>query len=191
MVIKRQFSDKNQVRKETNANQETGEELMEFEQFVSHKPRKTNKKIWPAIIAIILIVVLAGLIYFLNQGLWHKEGKYKAVFLDNGQVYFAKIVREDSMNLYLDDVFYIQTQQQTVPAQKEGDQPQVVNVPSLVKRGGEIHQPQGLLQINRSKVVSIEEIGPNSEVMQEINRIKTTPVGQTGQNMPTTTQPAQ
>lgn len=152
---------------------EPTEELMEFDQFVSQTPKSSGGRSWLALTIIVIIIILAGAVYWLNQGQLGKEIKYKSVFLDNGQIYFAKVVKEDSLNLYLDDVFYIQTQQQLIPATEEGQEDQVVDVPSLVKRGTEYHQPQGLLQINRDRMVSMEEIGPDSEIMKEIQRINT------------------
>ena len=104
-----------------------------------------------------------------NKGL-EKELSYKSVLLDTGQVYYAKVVKEDALNFYLDDVYYIQTEQKTIPS--EDEEPQVITVPVLIHRGDELHKPQGLLQINRSKVVLIEEIGEDSEIIQEINRLQ-------------------
>ena len=99
-----------------------------------------------------------------------KESKYQAIFLDSSQVYFAKVVKEDSLSVYLSDVYYIQTETQVIPATEEDGQDQVVEVPILIKRGGELHQPSGWMQINRDKIISIEEIGVESEVLKEILR---------------------
>jgi len=146
------------------------EELEDFTQFVARKPRSGRSKIWITLTLIIVIIVLSGALVFLSQGNLNKEYKYKAVFLDNGQVYFAKVIKEDALNVYLDEVYYIQTEQQLVPATEEGAQDQVIEVPILIKRGAELHQPQGMLQINRSKITSIEEVGDDSEVLKEITR---------------------
>ena len=150
------------------------EELMEFESFVSQRP-KANKqgKAWMIITLLILIIVLAGALWFVKQpnSNFVKDTNLKAVALDNGQVYYAQVVQEDSLNIYLDDVYYIQTEQRVIPAQDEDSEDQVVNVPVLVKRGDELHKPTGLLQINRDRVVGIETIGQDSEILIEINRM--------------------
>ena len=94
--------------------------------------------------------------------------------MENGQTYYAKVAKEDALNIYLSDVYYIQIEQQAVQPEgevKEGEEPQVVEVPVLIKRGQELHKPQGLMQINRSKLVAIEEIGADSEILKEIERI--------------------
>jgi len=120
-----------------------------------------------------LIIVLAGALWFVKQpdSNFVKDTDLKAIALDNGQVYYAQVVQEDSLNIYLDDVYYIQTEQRVIPAQDEDSEDQVVNVPVLVKRGDELHKPTGLLQINRDRVVGIETIGQDSEILIEINRM--------------------
>lgn len=147
------------------------EALLEFEEFVSRKPQKSNNRIW-MFFTLLILVVLLGIAWAFtwNADNLKKEYKFKAVYLENDQVYYAKVVREDSQNIYLDDVYYIQVEQQTIPAQEEGADPTVVSVPVLVKRGQEIHQPTGWMQLNRDKVIAIEEIGSDSEVLKEINR---------------------
>jgi hypothetical protein len=150
------------------------EELMEFESFVSQRP-KANKqgKAWMIITLLILIIVLAGALWFVKQpnSNFVKDTNLKAVALDNGQVYYAQVAKEDALNIYLDDVYYIQTEQRVVPAEDEDSEDQVINVPVLVKRGDELHKPTGLLQINRDRVVGIETIGEDSEILLEIQRL--------------------
>jgi len=80
------------------------------------------------------------------------------------------VMKEDSLNVYLEDVYYIQTETQLVPATEEGAEDQLIEVPVLIKRGAELHQPQGSLQVNRSKIISIEEVGDDSEILTEIER---------------------
>ena len=158
---------KQNIRKASGAKKE---ELMDFDQFVNEEPK--NNKSWVAIILLVIIVVLVGILLSVYKGDLDKEFKYKAIYLDNNQVYYAKVVREDAISIYLDDVFYIQTQQQTVPAEEGEEEPQVVNVPVLIQRGDEFHKPEGLLQINRDKLIAIEEIGEGSEILMEIERLK-------------------
>ncbi len=150
------------------------EELTEFESFVSQRP-KDNKssKGWMILTLLILIIILVGALWFIKQpdSNFVKDANLKAIALDNGQVYYAKVAKEDALNIYLDDVYYIQTEQRIIPAQDEESEDQVVNVPVLVKRGDELHKPTGLLQINRDRVVGIETIGEDSEILLEIQRL--------------------
>lgn len=152
-------------------------ELMDFEQFVAKKvsaqPTKKNHH-WLAYLLIVIVLVLVAMVW------WSMDQKskvvtampYKVIYLDNNQSYYAKVAKEDDRYIYLDDVYYLQTEQQTVPAVKEGDEPQVVQVPVLVHRGQEMHQPTGLLQISRDRIVAVEEIGTSSEIYKEIIKSK-------------------
>jgi hypothetical protein len=152
------------------SNAEPAEDLMDFEQFVSRKSPTSKKKTWLVVTLVVLIVLLSGAVYSLSQSSLQKDFKYQAVFLDNGQVYFAKVVKEDSLSVYLEDVYYIQTESQIVPSQEEGVEDRVVEVPVLIQRGSELHQPSGRMQLNREKIISIEEIGDDSEILAEIQR---------------------
>jgi len=148
------------------------EALMEFEQFVSHKPSNNRGKSWLALTLIILIAILGSAWLFTSKvETLEKDYKFKAIYLDNGQTYYAKVVNEDSLNVYLDEVYYIQIEQQTIPAQEEDAEPQIVEVPVLIKRGQELHRPEGLMQINRTKLIAIEEIGAESQILTEIERV--------------------
>jgi len=146
--------------------------LMEFEQFISRKPNNSRTKVWLAFTLVVIIVLLGVAWLFISQvKTLEKDYKFQAISLDNGQVYYAKIVKEDALNIYLDEVYYIQIEQQSISAEEEGAEPQVVEVPVLIKRGQELHRPQGPMQINRSKVVAVEEIGVDSQILTEIDRI--------------------
>ncbi len=146
--------------------------LMEFEQFISQTPRtRKNYRPFITIVLMILIIVLAAWLIFLYRAKPVDNSlKFKAVYLENGQIYYAKVVKEDNLNVYLDEVYYIDTQEVTMPT-GEGDEVATTTVPVLVKRGQELNKPQGWLQLNRSKVVAIEEIGPDSEIIKEIERV--------------------
>lgn len=146
--------------------------LMEFEQFISKKPKNNRSKAWLALTLLIAIFLLGSAWLFMSRvETMEKEFKFKAIYLDNGQTYYAKIVKEDALNIYLDEVYYIQIEKQTIPATEEGAEDQTVDVPVLVKRGQELHRPEGLMQINRSKLIAAEEIGPESQILTEIQRL--------------------
>jgi len=166
---------KSKVNKKAIAKELTTQEedaLMDFEQFVSKRPSNNRGKTWLALTLIVVIFLLGAAWLFMSRvDNASKEYKFKAVYLDNGQTYYAKVVKEDALNIYLDDVYYIQIEKQTIPATEEGAEDQTVDVPVLIKRGQELHRPEGLMQINRDKLVAIEEIGPDSQILTEINRI--------------------
>ena len=89
--------------------------------------------------------------------------EYQAVFLDNGQVFFGKLQDAGSKYVLLNDVFYIQSQQD--PTTKQ------VNV-VLTKRGSELHAPD-VMYINVNHILAIESVTTGSKVAQLIQESKT------------------
>lgn len=161
------------IKKTAVRKSEDQEEMMDFDDFVARTPKpKSGNKTWLFITLVLVILVLSAAIFFVPKLKMTKTGEYKAIFLDNQQVYFAKVVKEDALSVYLDEVYYIQTQQQVIPATVEGAEDTIKEVPVLIKRGQELHQPSGWMQINRDKIVSIEQIGADSEILKEIEKVK-------------------
>lgn len=149
--------------------------LWEFEQFVAKTPlAPVKKRPWLVIVFIVIIVILLlALLYFMKFGQTVAQNQFKALYLENGQVYYAKVVKEDKYSIYLDEVYYIQNEERTVPAEEgaTNEEPQTVTVPVLVKRGQELSKPQGWLVLNRQKVVAIETLGSDSPVIEEIKKL--------------------
>ena len=137
-------------------------------------------------IIIVIIMLLAYSLIFKGGstnlfGMQTDKSSYKAVFLTNGQVYFGKLTKETTDYLYIDDVYYIQVQDQVQPSTTEGGEPTTISVPTLMKRGTELHQPFGSLLISRAQVVAIENVGSESQVMQQIEQVSQQPQTQTQQ----------
>lgn len=161
------------IKKTAVRKSDSQEEMMDFDDFVARSPKsKSGNKTWLFITLVLVILVLGAAIFFVPKLKMTKNTEYKAIFLDNQQVYFAKVVKEDALSVYLDEVYYIQTQQQVIPATAEGAEDTIKEVPVLIKRGQELHQPSGWMQINRDKIVSIEQIGAESEILKEIAKVK-------------------
>jgi len=89
-------------------------------------------------------------------------GKYYAILLTNGAVYFGHLEGLGSQFPVLHDVYYVQSAQN--PNTKE-----VSNV--LVKRGKEWHGPDRMIIADKS-IVFIEPVGPDSKVAQLIAESK-------------------
>ena len=137
-------------------------------QFVAQTRRTSNAP--KIIVALAIVVIILAGAYFLgfNKMMFGSNTGYKAIFLTNGQVYFGKITRETSRDIYISDVYYIQVQDQVQPATTEGEQPKTVQVPTLLKRGDELHRPYGSMRINRDQMVVIENVGADSKILQQI-----------------------
>ena len=87
---------------------------------------------------------------------------YAAVLLDNGNLYYGKLVNAGSSFPELTDVYYIQSQ---VSQETKA----VTSV--LVRRGNEWHGPDRMF-LNNRHIVLIEPVGTNSKVAQLIEADK-------------------
>lgn len=124
-----------------------------------------------AVVAVLLIVVLAGAVMFMKQdkvaGMDSvKKDQYQAVFLTNGQVYFGKIEEMGKSQLKLTNIYYLQVQQSVQPAEqkKDGDQAQI----SLAKLGDELHGPEDTMYVAKDQMLFWENLKDNGKVVQAI-----------------------
>ena len=89
------------------------------------------------------------------------QTEFQAVLMDNGQGYFGKAeVGTDYVTLR--DVYYVQSQ-------VNQETKQVKNV--LVKRGQELHGPD-MMYVNRSHILFMEPVSPESQVAKLIKEAK-------------------
>jgi hypothetical protein len=87
---------------------------------------------------------------------------YAAVLLDNGNIYYGKLVNAGSRFPELTDVYYIRSEvNQETKA--------VTNV--LVRRGNEVHGPDRMF-LNEHHIVLVEPVGASSKVAQLIEADK-------------------
>ncbi|MFH0874202.1 MAG: hypothetical protein V1846_05195 [Candidatus Komeilibacteria bacterium] len=164
------------IKKRTSimSEEETTEPMSSLPEFGSGMMTTRKKSFnWLPLIIIIIVIILAGGLYLWGaNGRWWGQPSLKAVFLVNGQVYFGQIARETSRDLYLNNVYYVQMQDQVQPATTEGEASTTIQVPTLLKRGDELHQPYGAMQINRDQIVVIENVGTGSQVYQQIEALE-------------------
>jgi hypothetical protein len=121
-----------------------------------------------------VILVALGIVYYLNLvPLWLIFGwtnEYQAVFLTNGQVYFGKLYEQNRQFANLREVYYLQVTQPPQPLREGEVPPSNIN---LVKLGGELHGPQDEMKINRDHILFVEDLKPDSRVVQAILQLKT------------------
>lgn len=147
-----------------------------------------------SILAAIIVVVALGVGYalmqkssapeaILGEALDINSDAYHAVFLSNGQVYFGKVSHPSSQYVTLQEVFYLQVQTTLQPKDEdaEGEQTKQSEV-KLVKLGQELHGPNDRMDINRDHVLFIEELKPESKVVQTIQNFKNKKNQPTDQN---------
>lgn len=109
------------------------------------------------------------------QDLGAEEGKWQAVFLTNGQVYFGHLKDADRQYGTLEEVYYLQVQQplqetaatttgQMAGVGQQAGQQQLV----LIKFGTELHGPEDKMVINRDHILFWEDLKSDSTVVRSI-----------------------
>jgi hypothetical protein len=96
------------------------------------------------------------------------SGKYQALFLTNGQVYFGKLSNVGGDYVRLTDIYYLQVQQAVQPTdpnkKEDGASPQT----SLVKLGEELHGPQDEMLVSKDQVLFWENLKDDGKVVKAI-----------------------
>lgn len=87
---------------------------------------------------------------------------YYAIFLDNSQVYFGKIVSKSENEIKLVGVYYLQA---SVNGNIGTDNDQRF---TLIKLGQEVHGPTDELNINMDHVVFYEKLSKDSKLVESI-----------------------
>jgi hypothetical protein len=132
------------------------------------------------VVAIVIVVIAAIGGWFLwskshNSGTDIETGKYQAVFLTNGQVYFGKLRDISPDFLQLSDVYYLQTKSSSGssssnPQSSTTDQSNV----QLIKLGDEVHGPEDQMTITKSQVLFYENIKADGQVGKLIKDMQST-----------------
>jgi len=137
-----------------------------------------TKSLWT--IVIVVLVVAAGL-YLFGGGFGNNsffgssvvfKTDWQAVFLDNGQVYFGKVIKTTDKSVALKDIYYLQVMDQSLQGSQGTETPSAQAAAkqrlTLIKLGNEIHGPTDEMLINRDHVVLIEDLKTDSRVVQAI-----------------------
>ncbi len=90
---------------------------------------------------------------------------YRAVFMQNGQVYFGKITGEEHGYVTLEHVYYVQTTNQSTVA---GVGATTGSEISLVRLGSELHAPESKMYINKDQIMFYQDLRKDSQVLQSI-----------------------
>lgn len=122
----------------------------------------------------LLLLVLAGGIYLfrnLRAGQVDK-GKYQAVFLSNGQVYFGKLRGLNSDYPTVTDIYYLVVRRPLQSQQPEATEAAEQQRPSftLIKLGRELHGPVDKMVINRQHILFVEDLKEDGRVVQAIRQ---------------------
>lgn len=96
--------------------------------------------------------------------------QYQAVFLSNGQVYFGEITGTTNDTMILENIYYLQVDEQIQPEQQDAAaaDPEV----SLAKLGNELHGPEDQMFISAKEVIFWENLREDGEVSQAIEQFE-------------------
>lgn len=138
---------------------------------------RSTKKQKPSKLSMILGILLAlallgALAYSFLKGATVPGvdgGKYQAVFLTNGQVYFGKLAAVDQNYYKLTDIFYLQANGTSENSENPQDaaKNQNSNV-QLIKLGNEVHGPEDSMVIGRDQVLFFENLKSDGKVSSTI-----------------------
>lgn len=128
------------------------------------------KSVFKFVLVLVLLgaLVLGGIYLYDKYLSGESNGVYSAVFLSNGQVYFGKIKDNNSKEIILDNVFYLQSGNQSAVSGQSIQGSQF----TLVKLGNELHGPTDELFINKQNVLFYEYLRSDSQVVQSIKNYK-------------------
>jgi hypothetical protein len=117
----------------------------------------------------ILAIGIASLFYFggKQEGEFVNKDRVQAVFLTNGQVYFGKVKDVSSQYVDLQDIYYLNSQQQPATGAETDAQSTTF---SLVKLGCELHGPVDQMIINRDQVSFWENLKDDGKVADAIEQ---------------------
>ncbi len=152
----------------------TSEVKTNFEKPETKETPKKGLFRWFLILVVVIAIIFAGLYTISRVTNWNIlgidktgfNGKWQAVFLSNGQVYFGQIASEKDDVIILKDIYYLQVTRKLQPAETEAGQDQ--NELSLVKLGNELHGPEDEMRINNDHVLFIEDLKPDGKVVRAI-----------------------
>ncbi|MBU1151441.1 hypothetical protein KJ632_01270 [Patescibacteria group bacterium] len=123
------------------------------------RQKNTSTIVFGIFTLLILIFATAYFIYE-RQNLLNNSG-YKAVFLNNGQVYFGQIEKRSNDWVRLSDIYYLKMKDQ-IEADPNADL-------SLVRLGSELHGPTNEMEIPTQNILFIETLSIESRVLKAIH----------------------
>ena len=100
-----------------------------------------------------------------------KGKQYQALFLTNGQVYFGHLAQVNEGYVKLNDIYYLQVQQQVQPKDSKTPAEQQPAI-SLAKLGGELHGPEDQMYVSRQQVLFWENLKNDGKVAKAIQDFK-------------------
>lgn len=132
-------------------------------------------KIGIVVAGVTLLALLAWIAFFRSAGLID-GGKYQALFLTNGEVYFGKLHDNGLEYMTLEDVYYVQAQSIQDKALATDDVQNAAGVAQskaqLIKLGSEVHGPTDKIIVRKDQVLYFENLKSDGQVAKLIEQDK-------------------
>lgn len=138
------------------------------------KKKKSGVKVTIYTIVAVIVISALGFLYYkrFSTGASIDSGRYQAVFLTNGQVYFGKLHAMNRDYLKLTDIYYIQTKSSSTDKNNPQETSSNTTNIELVKLGNEVHGPEDTMIINRDQVSFFENLKKDGQVAKTIESDK-------------------
>lgn len=143
-----------------------------------HSPAKKDAKssrrfVIPIIV--ILVIILGALAWFVwsnrTAGTAIDSGKFQAVSLTDGQIYFGKLKLLNSEYVKLTNAYYLQAQTgATTDASSSSDTSTDQNNVKLIKLGNKIYGPEDDIVIAKDQILSYENLNPSGQVAKWLQK---------------------
>lgn len=133
-------------------------------------PRRPLKR--RSIITAIIIILLITAAIAAYTFLWPKAGsidtgKYQALFLSNGQVYFGKLSKGNDNTYVLRDIYYLQA---STDSQNPQNAAKAGTDTKLIKLGSEVHGPEDQMVVMTDQVLFYENLKHDGNVVKSIQQ---------------------
>lgn len=93
----------------------------------------------------------------------------QAVFLTNGQVYFGNVTAVDSQTMTLENIFYLQENQELQASEEDKQSEESSPAFTLAKLGKtELHAPEDIMVVNLDHVLFWENLKSDSQVVKAV-----------------------
>ena len=139
------------------------------------KPIRSRKKLIILVASLLGLLLVATLVWTMYRNAstgFIDSGKYQAVFLSNGQVYFGKLHKSDDAYFKLTDIYYLQAQTKTADAKNPQETSAANNDVQLIKLGSEIHGPEDSMIISKEQILFFENLKSDGKVTDTITKYK-------------------
>lgn len=143
-----------------------------------HHDKSNKGKLKLIAISVGTVLLFAGLslavllMYRSNTNSSIDNGKYQAVFLSNGQVYFGKLHTYNNEYMKLSNIYYLQTKTTTETSSNNPQSTSSQNDANvqLIKLGSEIHGPDDEMVISKDQILFFENLKKESQVTKSIEK---------------------